>query len=664
MWLAAPAIAMPCNIIQICIHRIDKAAWTRRDQDAIDTPMSDSSHPHKNTHARSTGAAFSAEVDRDKEHRAKSRSLGPLKHIWPFIARYPGWLTLFMIFLVLSSIATLVIPHMGKLIVDCGFADPTAIRPDACQRINVSGAADLTPYFKFAFIFVLIYSFVGPMRAYFINVLGQRVIADIRNKVYSHLLTLSPAYFERVRTGEVLSRLTTDTTLIETVVTGSISFGIRALAVAFGAIIMMFVTNWKMAFMVIAIGPLIIIPVIVFGRMIRNLSRDGQDSLANASARAGESLSAIQTVQAFTREAMEDTAFSSVVDQTFDIHKKRILIRTFMVMFIFMVAMGAVIAVLWYGAINVTQGRMTGGDILQFSLFAFLALSNLSFLTETWTNLLRAAGASERLVEILTAKSDIGSPESPSTMNRAHGDLAFNDVSFTYPSRPDDKVVRALSFNVAPGETIAIVGPSGAGKSTLFQLMLRFYDVQSGTITLDGTAITDLAPQDLRRQFSIVQQNTPLFSGSAMDNIRYGREGASDEDVIAAAKAAFAHEFITALPEGYQTDLGERAATLSGGQRQRIAIARAILRDAPILLLDEATSALDAESERAVQLAFENLSKDRTTLVIAHRLATVKKADRIIVMDQGEITEKGTHAALIKDGGLYARLADLQFSAG
>ena len=556
----------------------------------------------------------------------------------------------------------MVIPSLAKLIVDCGFAGTDAARPDFCQRINVSGAGDLSPYFKFAFIFVFIYSVVGPLRAYFITTLGQRVIADIRNAVYSHLMTLSPAYFERVRTGEVLSRLTTDTTLVETVVTGSISFGIRAIAVAFGALIMMFVTNWKMALMVVAIGPLIIIPVIIFGRMIRNLSRDGQDRLADASARAGESLAAIQTVQAFTREAFEDAHFSRVVNETFDLHRRRIVIRTLMTSIIFMVAMGAVVAVLWYGAINVTQGRMTGGDILQFSIYAFLALSNLSFLTETWTNLLRAAGASERLVEILSETPRITGPAVPVQTTDRPLDLSFDKVTFSYPSRPDDQVVSDLTFNIKPGETVAVVGPSGAGKSTLFQLMLRFYNIQSGDIRLGDTNVTDFDPKTLRDHFSIVQQNTPLFSGSAMENIRYGRLDASDEDVIAAAKAAYAHDFISALPDGYATDLGERATTLSGGQRQRIAIARAILRDSPILLLDEATSALDAESERAVQKAFEALSKDRTTLVIAHRLATVKKADRILVMDQGRIVGEGTHKSLIKADGLYAHLAELQFS--
>jgi len=612
---------------------------------------------------RGGGAALAAKVGQESGHRSRSKSLKPLRYIWPFIARYSGRLTLFLIFLALSSIATLTFPVLTKLIIDCGFGGDKAQTVELCQRINVYGATDLSPYFKFAFILVGIYAIVGPVRAYLINTLGQRVIADIRNKVYSHLLKLNPAYFEKVRTGEVLSRLTTDTTLIETVVTGSISFGIRALAVAIGAVFLMFFTNWKMALMVVAMGPLILIPVIVMGRKIRNLSRDGQDRLADASARAGETLSAIQTVQAFTRESFEDTAFAKVVDATYDVQRKRIIVRTFLTATIFVVALGGIVSILWYGAHQVVTGQMTGGDIGQFAFCAFLALSNFSFLTETWTNLLRAAGASDRLVEILKAEPDIVAPDDPIEPTDL-SDIAFESVNFRYPSRPDDTVLKKLSFRVAPGETVAIVGPSGAGKSTLFQLMLRFYDVQSGKVLLGGAPVTEMDPQTLRQNFAIVQQNTPLFSGSAMENIRYGREGASDAEVIAAAKAAYAHEFIEALPKKYDTDLGERATTLSGGQRQRIAIARAILRDAPILLLDEATSSLDAESELAVQKAFETLSENKTTLVIAHRLATVKKADRIIVLDQGRIVEEGKHEALARNGGLYARLAELQFSAG
>lgn len=618
---------------------------------------------HKQSYQRGGGAAYTAKVGRESGKRERGRSLKPLRYIWPFVTKYKLWLTLFLIFLALSSATTLIIPAMGKLIVDCGFGGANAQNIDMCNRINVGGAADLSPYFKVALFFVLIYATVGPLRAFFINTLGQRVVADLRNSVYAHLMTLSPAYFERVRTGEVLSRLTTDTTLIETVVTGSISFGIRALAVAAGSIFLMFFTNWKMAIMVVALGPFIVVPVIIFGRMIRNLSRDGQDRLADASARAGESIAAIQTVQAFNREAFEDAEFTRVVDATYDLQKKRIIIRTILSSLIFTVALGGVILILWYGAKEVIAQRMTGGDILQFSLYAFFALSNFSFLTETWTNLLRAAGASERLVEILEAKPEITGPLTPSKPEDPLG-IKFDSVTFRYPARPDDVVLTDLSFDVAPGETVAIVGPSGAGKSTLFQLMLRFYDITDGTIKLGGVSTKDMDPANLRQHFSTVQQNTPLFSGSAMENIRYGRLGASDADVIAAAKAAYAHDFIAALPDGYATDLGERATTLSGGQRQRIAIARAILRGAPILLLDEATSSLDAESELAVQKAFETLSQDRTTLVIAHRLATVKKADRIIVMEHGRIIEEGTHNALVKKDGLYARLAKLQFSGG
>ena len=613
---------------------------------------------------RSSGAAFVEAIDKDKANRAKSRSLRPLRALWPFVARYPGWLLGFLVFLVLSAAAGLILPGILKLIVDCGFGGDNPSTSQFCARAATLGDGDLKGYFGLAAIFALLYASFGALRFFFITTLGQRVIADIRRAVYAKLLTLSPAFFERVRTGEVLSRLTTDTTLIETVITGSISFALRSIATIIGSLILMFVISWKLSFMVLAIGPMIIVPAILVGKRIRRLSRLSQDKLAEASARGSEALTAVQTVQAFTREDTERESFAAAIEQSFDAQKSRITVQSMLTALIFSVSMISIFGILLYGAASVSRGNITSGDIAAFTGYAILVVSSAGALTETWTNLLRAAGASERLVEILETQSGIKAPDQNAVILKSvHGDIGFNAVNFSYPTRPDDVTLDDVNFTVAAGETVALVGPSGAGKSTIFQLLLRFYDVQAGTITIDGKTITAFAPKDLRKTFAIVQQNTPLFSGSAMDNIRYGREGASDEDVIAASKAAYAHDFITALPNGYDTDLGERATTLSGGQRQRLAIARAILRNAPVLLLDEATSALDAESERAVQMAFEAMSKDRTTLVIAHRLATVKKANRIIVFDEGKIVGEGTHESLLKDKGLYARLAALQFDA-
>lgn len=606
------------------------------------------------------GSAFAAELQRDIEHRAKSRSLKPLARLAPFVLKYKGLLAGFVTFLVLASALTLILPAAFRVVVDCGFSGASGSA--VCKEFEFG--ADLSGYFLVGFLVAISLGVASACRYYFVSRLGERVVADIRQAVYAHLLGLSPSFYVNVRTGEVLSRLTTDTTLIETLIGSSISVAVRTLATTTGALLLMFFVSWKLALMMLAVGPLMLGPIIMFGRRVQRLSRSAQDNLASASGRASESLNAIETVQAFTREPEEDLNFRNAVEATFDVALKRIVVRSFMTAIIFSLVLGGLIAVLWFGATQVQSGALTPGAMTQFVMYAFVAVSGVGMLTETYAEVMRAAGATERLMELLGAKSDIRRIE-PAVALPAPlaGRIAFDHVSFSYPARPEQQALKDVTLDFRSGETTALVGPSGAGKSTVFQLLLRFYDPQSGRITIDGIDIRHLEPSTLRSAISVVQQNAPLFAGTAADNIRFGRPDASDEDVRAAAEAANAHDFIAALPQGYATELGRQATTLSGGQRQRLAIARAILRNAPIVLLDEATSALDSESERLIQIAFERISKGRTSIIIAHRLATVLKADRIVVMDEGGIVDQGTHRELLARGGLYARLAELQFSA-
>jgi ATP-binding cassette subfamily B protein len=607
------------------------------------------------------GSTFAAEMERDKEHREKARTAKPLRRLIPFVMRYPGLLAAFTLFLVLASALTLALPAAFRIVVDCGFsgAPNTAI----CAQFDSGGS--LAPYFVAGIVVAALLGLASAFRYYFISRLGERVVADLRRAVYDHLLGLSPGFYATTRTGEVLSRLTTDTTLIQTVVGSSISIALRTGATTTGALILMVIVSWQLALMVLAVGPLIILPIALFGRRVQRLSRSSQDSLANASARASESLRAIETVQAFTREPQERAHFGGAVESTYQIALRRIRVRAFMTAIVFSVILSGLIAVLWFGAVQVKAGNITPGAMTQFVMYAFVAVSGVGMLAETYAEVMRAAGATERLMEILAAKPDVAAPDAPKQLTKpVKGDISFENVDFYYPARPEVAALRGVSLDVKAGQTVALVGPSGAGKSTMFQLLLRLYDPQVGALRVDGVNIAELDPSDLRETLSIVQQNAPLFGGSAADNIRFGRSDATQDEIVAAAKAANAHDFIAALPQGYDTQLGEAATTLSGGQRQRIAIARSILRGAPILLLDEATSALDSESERAIQDAFERLSADRTTVVIAHRLATVLKADVIAVMEDGQIVDRGTHSELIARGGLYARLVGLQFGVG
>ena len=584
-------------------------------------------------------------------------SLSTLKGLLPFLRPYRARFFVAGIALVVAACATLAIPAAFKQMIEMGFGgtgDHSIIH------------VDLTFLALFGVATVLGISTAA--RFYMVSWLGERVTADIRSKVYSHVVTQSPQFFETTQTGEVLSRLTTDTTLIQTVVGTSISMALRNILLFIGGLVMLFVTSIKLSSIIIVMLALVVLPIVIFGRKVRKLSRDSQDKIADASAIAGEILNAMPTVQAFTHEHIEAERFSGSVENAFQTAMRRIRARSLLTMIAILLVFGSIVFVLWLGAHAVLQGSMSGGELGQFILYASLVAGALGALSEVMGDAQRAAGATERLLDLMAVESPIQNPVSPKLLpqnafkNQTGATLSLNDIGFNYPSRPNTQAISHLSLQVNAGETVAIVGSSGAGKTTLFQLLLRFYDPQQGFIKLNGINIRDLTLHDLRDAVGVVPQETIIFSANAMENIRYGRANASDAEVIAAAKMAAAHEFIEKLPEGYQSFLGERGVRLSGGQRQRIAIARALLKNPPLLLLDEATSALDAESERLVQGALEVAMRDRTTLIIAHRLATVQRADRIIVMEQGKIVETGTHNSLVEQGGVYATLAALQFN--
>ena len=501
------------------------------------------------------------------------------------------------------------------------------------------------------------------IRFYFVTWIGERIVADIRNALYTHVLSLSPAFFEVTRTGEVLSRLTTDTTLIQTAVGSSVSIALRNMLMMVGGLTMLFITSAKLTGLVLVTVPLVVVPLILMGRTVRNLSRASQDRVADTSAYAAETINAMQTVQSFTHEPIDRQRFGTTVEASFATAVRRVRARAAMTALVIVLVFSSIVGVLWMGAQAVLSGAMTSGELSQFILYAVMVASGLGALSEVWGEVQQAAGAAERLMELLSTRPQIEAPPNPvSFPTPARGAVRFENISFEYPMRPGISALKNFSLDIKPGETIALVGPSGAGKTTVFQLLQRFFDPQSGRILIDGVDIKAASPADVRARLALVPQETVIFGDSAFENVRYGRPDATEAEIRAAAEAAQAAEFIDKLPKGYHTFLGERGVTLSGGQRQRVAIARAILRDAPILLLDEATSALDAESERLVQIALENLMQKKTTIVIAHRLATVQRADRIVVLDEGRIVAEGTHKDLVAGGGLYARLARLQFA--
>ena len=580
----------------------------------------------------------------------KGESLRPLRMLVPFISPYKGTLVLAIAALLVSSAALLAMPIAVRNVIDHGF--------------SVEDAANVDRYFFVLLIFALIIGVFGAARAYFVNWLGERVVADLRDKVFNHVVRMDPVFFEVTKIGEVLSRLTADTTLIQSISGVGISIVLRSSIQFVGALLLLAYTNLKLMGILLIVLPLVIAPILLIGRWIRKLSRDSQDKVADASGQAAEILNAIETVQAFTAEVSEGRRFGRAIASSFRAAILRIQARALLTTVGMTGVFGALIFVLWIGAKEVLAGEITGGELGQFVIYAILVGASGGALSEFWGELQRAAGAMERLTELLLMKPAISIPGTPEPLPaESTGKVSFESVSFSYPSRPGTLAVDEFCFDIEPGQHIAFVGPSGAGKSTIFQLLLRFYNIDQGRILVDGVDIARADPLEVRQRIGIVPQETMIFGASAAENIRFGRPDATDAEIVEAAKAASAHDFIERLSEGYDTFLGEKGTRLSGGQKQRLAIARAVLKDPPILLLDEATSSLDAESERLVQEAIRRLQQSRTTIVIAHRLSTVLNADRIVVIDEGRVQDIGCHEELISRNPLYGRMVQLQFCA-
>ena len=589
-------------------------------------------------------------TDPKGEARAPTRrQLRPLTALWPYIWRHPGMVAVALVALVASAGAMLTVPVAVRRMIDHGFSGADGVFMDM--------------YFAMLIVIGLVLAMASAGRMYAVNWLGERVVADLRAQVFGHLATLGPAFYETTHSGEVMSRLTADTTQIKGAAGSALSQALRNTIMLAGALIMMFVTSPTLTALALAAIPAIVFPLIAYGRAVQRLSRTAQDRLADASAYAADNLGAVRAMAAFGQERAVSRRFGEAVERAFAAARDRLLARAGLTAIAIFLVVASVVGVLWFGSRLVISGEMTGGRLGQFILYAVFAAGAMAELAEVWGELAQAAGATERLLELLDTHPKVRAPAVPKALPEPPlGTVSFKGVHFAYPTRPGLSALNGVSFEVAAGETVALVGPSGAGKSTIFNLILRFYDPQLGSVAIDGLPVTDIDLQALRSRIALVPQEVALFDDTILENIRYGRSDASDADVEQAAAVAQADTFISGLPERYATRLGERGVTLSGGQRQRIALARAVLRNAPVLLLDEATSALDAESEAAVQRALGRIMQGRTTLVIAHRLGTVQRANRILVLDKGLIVEEGTHAELLQQGGLYARLADLQFA--